>query len=63
MQSLPPLFSTIQEQTGITPPGWLVRMPEQADQRQRNDEQKQVNGNDKALTNGHGKRQSASSSF
>ena len=27
MQSLPPLLSTINEQTGITPPGWLAQMP------------------------------------
>jgi flotillin len=27
MQSLPPLFSTIQEQTGITPPNWMLQMP------------------------------------
>ena len=25
-QSLPPLFSTINEQTGISPPGWLAQM-------------------------------------
>ena len=28
MQSLPPLLSTIQEQTGITPPSWFAQMPE-----------------------------------
>ncbi|RMZ78051.1 hypothetical protein DV737_g4019, partial [Chaetothyriales sp. CBS 132003] len=27
MQGLPPLLSTINEQTGITPPSWLVNMP------------------------------------
>ncbi|PKX98648.1 flotillin domain protein [Aspergillus novofumigatus IBT 16806] len=27
MQSLPPLFSTIHEQTGISPPTWLAQMP------------------------------------
>jgi len=26
-QSLPPLLSTIQEQTGISPPSWLAQMP------------------------------------
>ncbi|KAF0362833.1 Flotillin domain protein [Gigaspora margarita] len=26
-QSLPPLLSTIQEQTGITPPNWIAQMP------------------------------------
>ncbi|KAI9927397.1 hypothetical protein ASPWEDRAFT_175044 [Aspergillus wentii DTO 134E9] len=28
MQNLPPLLSTIHEQTGITPPSWLAQMPE-----------------------------------
>ncbi|KAI1995414.1 hypothetical protein LOZ51_002572 [Ophidiomyces ophidiicola] len=28
MQSLPPLFSTIHDQTGIAPPNWLVQMPQ-----------------------------------
>ncbi|KAL8835109.1 MAG: hypothetical protein Q9176_007103 [Flavoplaca citrina] len=28
MQSLPPLLSTINEQTGIAPPGWLAKMGE-----------------------------------
>ncbi|KAG9643773.1 flotillin domain protein, partial [Aureobasidium melanogenum] len=27
MQSLPPLFSTIQDQTGMLPPTWLAQMP------------------------------------
>ncbi|WEW57888.1 hypothetical protein PRK78_003355 [Emydomyces testavorans] len=27
MQSLPPLFSTIHEQTGMAPPNWMVQMP------------------------------------
>lgn len=27
MQSLPPLLTTIQEQTGITPPSWMLQMP------------------------------------
>lgn len=26
-QSLPPLLSTIHEQTGISPPGWIAKMP------------------------------------
>lgn len=29
-QSLPPLFSTIHEQTGISPPTWLAQMPANA---------------------------------
>ena len=27
MQSLPPLLTTINEQTGITPPSWMINMP------------------------------------
>lgn len=27
MQALPPLFSTIHDQTGISPPGWVAQMP------------------------------------
>jgi flotillin len=30
MQSLPPLLSTINEQTGFAPPNWLMQMPKQA---------------------------------
>lgn len=30
-QSLPPLLSTIQDQTGIAPPQWLAQLPPQAD--------------------------------
>lgn len=29
-QSLPPLFSTIQDQTGMTPPSWVAQMPPSA---------------------------------
>lgn len=32
MQSLPPLFSTIHDQTGIAPPNWMVQMPKTAQQ-------------------------------
>lgn len=28
MQSLPPLFDTIHEQTGISPPSWMAQMPQ-----------------------------------
>lgn len=35
-QSLPPLLSTIQDQTGMQPPAWLAQMPQQ--------QQAQVNG-------------------
>ena len=34
LQSLPPLLSTIQEQTGIQPPGWLANMPSQGQEGQ-----------------------------
>lgn len=27
MQALPPMLSTINEQTGMQPPGWLAKMP------------------------------------
>lgn len=27
-QSMPPLFSTIQDQTGMQPPAWLAQMPQ-----------------------------------
>lgn len=27
LQGLPPLLSTVHEQTGIEPPGWLAKMP------------------------------------
>lgn len=32
MQSLPPLFSTIHDQTGMAPPSWLAQMPPQQGQ-------------------------------
>ena len=32
MQSLPPLLSTIHDQTGIQPPGWLAKVPQVQDQ-------------------------------
>lgn len=30
-QNLPPLLTTIQEQTGITPPNWMAQMPANGD--------------------------------
>ena len=36
MTSLPPLLSTINEQTGITPPSWLMQMPQQQEQGRTN---------------------------
>ena len=34
MQSLPPLLSTINDQTGMAPPSWLAKMPEQSSYQQ-----------------------------
>ena len=43
MQSLPPLLSTIQEQTGIAPPSWMLQMPPQNNK--LNMKEASVNGN------------------
>jgi flotillin len=46
-QNLPPLLSTINDQTGITPPQWLVGMPQQQDQKSQElirKENKMING-------------------
>lgn len=49
MQSLPPLFSTINEQTGIAPPSWLAQMgtgPQALEMSSNTDNGKaKVNGN------------------
>ena len=34
-QSLPPLLSTVQEQTGILPPTWMAQMPPEVDYGER----------------------------
>ena len=52
-QSLPPLLSTINEQTGIAPPSWLAKLPEGGGQQQvalkpAEKGQGMVNGNGKA---------------
>jgi flotillin len=54
MQSLPPLFSTIADQTGITPPNWMARMPVQQGSEDNVEQERQVDikGKGKALTNG-----------
>lgn len=53
MQSLPPLLSTINEQTGISPPSWLAQMkPSQALERGKPKE-KYVNGEVHGEVNGH----------
>lgn len=46
MQSLPPLLSTINDQTGIQPPAWLMQMP-------KHPEGEAVVKKDSKLTNGH----------
>ena len=47
-QSLPPLLTTINEQTGIQPPGWFAKMPEKGVE----------GGEEKAMVNGTGKGRS-----
>ena len=56
MQSLPPLFSTIADQTGITPPGWMARMPFQQGSEDNVEHERRVDrkGKGKALTNASG---------
>lgn len=47
-KSLPPLFSTIQDQTGMTPPTWMANMPAakgEGDARAEKKERALVNGN------------------
>lgn len=56
-QTLPPLLSTIQDQTGMQPPAWLARMPEQngemsAEEKALAKKQAMMNGK---TPNGHGK--------
>jgi flotillin len=56
MQSLPPLFSTIADQTGIMPPSWMARMPLQqgSEEKVEQDSQVERKGKGKALINGTG---------
>ena len=60
MQSLPPLLSTIQDQTGIRPPEWMVQMPDvdAAEAGKTNHghgrENKGLLGGGKKITNGAG---------
>ncbi|OAP63993.1 hypothetical protein AYL99_03220 [Fonsecaea erecta] len=42
MQSLPPLLSTIQEQTGMTPPSWMVQMPKDVNGHLQPEERRKV---------------------
>jgi flotillin len=56
-QTLPPLLSTIQDQTGMTPPAWLAGMPERDGQKGRNGEmmaEEKVRAKQEALMNGNG---------
>lgn len=48
-KSLPPLFSTIQDQTGMTPPSWMANMPKGENEVPK-DGKSERRG--KALTNG-----------
>ena len=49
-QSLPPLLSTVQEQTGILPPSWLAQMPSQAGS---TDQGAMVAKSKNSMANGH----------
>ena len=51
LQSLPPLLSTINEQTGIAPPSWLAKMGSELEQ-QQGQSQALVKGKDGSLVNG-----------
>ena len=53
-QSLPPLLSTIQDQTGMQPPQWLAQMPPQHQQQQNGDMTAEEKAAKKQrLVNGH----------
>lgn len=45
MQSLPPLLSTIHEQTGIAPPSWIAQMPKNTEADIAAAKKAKVNGN------------------
>lgn len=50
-KALPPLFSTIQDQTGMTPPNWMANMPKQVEENEV--PKPKSERREKALTNGH----------
>ncbi|KAM0714783.1 hypothetical protein Q7P37_009247 [Cladosporium fusiforme] len=50
-QTLPPLLSTIQDQTGMQPPAWVAKMPEQESEMST---QEKVRAKQEALMNGNG---------
>lgn len=43
MQNLPPLFSTVYDQTGIAPPNWVAQMPQGQQQQQQQQQPTQKN--------------------
>jgi flotillin len=53
-QTLPPLLSTIHDQTGMQPPSWLARMPEQNGPMSDVTAQEKVRAKQEALMNGNG---------
>ena len=55
-QNLPPLLSTIQEQTGIMPPNWMAQMPPQIEY-QSQDRNTLVAKGKKGMANGEGSNQ------
>ncbi|KAK1818976.1 hypothetical protein LTR12_006664 [Friedmanniomyces endolithicus] len=52
IQTLPPMLSTIQEQTGMTAPSWLMGQPSQAGQNGQASAEEKMAAK-KSLTNGH----------
>lgn len=56
MQGLPPIFSTVADQTGIMPPTWMASMPSQLESADKVEREHQADwkGKGKALTNGTG---------
>ena len=53
-QTLPPLLSTIHDQTGMQPPAWLAKMPEQNGDTGDMTTQEKVRAKQEALMNGNG---------
>ncbi|KAF7190569.1 Flotillin-like protein 3 [Pseudocercospora fuligena] len=51
-KSVPPLFSTIQDQTGMTPPAWMANMPPQAQETDMKVAKRDVRHDSKGI-NGH----------
>ena len=53
-QTLPPLLSTIHDQTGMQPPAWFAKMPEQNGEMGDMTTQEKVRAKQEALMNGNG---------